>query len=264
MLLIKAILIILLQLSVTTFLFADNDWTSFAKGLDIIRISPYQSNLFSPELLLVRFNLENYEIKVIEAKQFGKKNASVKELSLKSKALMGINANFFDETGSPLGLVISQGIIRQKLQLGGKTLTGIFQVNNYLATILSRENYISGKAIEAIQSGPRLIISGQKVTGLNASNKSSRRSGICIDKNKSIIFYITSGLIGMNFDELQDILIQKNINCIDVLNLDGGGSSQFFLNPNWPEAKAELKEIIIHGADDIPVMLGVFNKRSID
>ena len=64
--------------------------------------------------------------------------------------------------------------------------------------------------------------------------------------------------MGVSIAEIQNMLLQEGVDCRDALNLDGGGSAQFFLDSHLPGALPELQEVTIHGRDDVPVALGLF------
>ena len=90
------------------------------------------------------------------------------------------------------------------------------------------------------------------------SNTHSRRSGICLDEDGRMVFFITSGMLGITIPELQQLLRLPEIACHDALNLDGGGSSQLFLSSEILEANDGHQEVSIQGSDDVPVILGLF------
>ena len=242
---------------------AETIWQPIAKGIELGRIRLYPDALFSPEVLITKINLNFYRITPVRSRDFGEKLNNAYNLSVKSKALAGINANFFDVRGDELGLVMSRGIIQHPLHKGGKTLTGIFQVSRKGPRIVSRDTFQPDYAVEAVQAGPRLIDDFQVISGQKDSEVSSRRAGICVHDSQHVSFYISSGFIGLTINQLQDLLTNPQIKCREALNLDGGGSAQFFLSAQLPEAIPDLQEIVIHGRDQIPVMLGVFLKREI-
>ncbi|MFN8391834.1 MAG: phosphodiester glycosidase family protein [Bdellovibrionota bacterium] len=169
----------------------------------------------------------------------------------------GINANFFDEKGQPLGLLILDSQTRHKLQRGGRVLTGVFSVRNGHFSIEHRDHFKPEGVSLAIQAGPRLIDSGSAVQ-INA-DETSRRSGIALTKQNEIILYATVlRFPGASLKDIQQMLLDPALGVVDALNLDGGGSSQLFV-----ESFADLQgETFITGGDPVPVGLVVKRKGS--
>ena len=236
-------------------------WDKYADDIDVARVSVWQQSVISPELLLIRSSLNRYRLGVIRAADYGLLHANVRALSKKAKSIMAINANFFDEHGKALGLVISRGIKHQKMHSSGGTLTGVFQVSQNGISIINRANFNPHLVIEAVQAGPRLLVNGLPVKQIKEADTYSRRAGVCLDKNNNVIFFISSGLMGISFHQVQDILNSHGIDCVNALNFDGGGSAQFYLTNKLDLLQNKnLQEIFIQGRDNIPVAIGLFKK----
>jgi len=209
-------------------------------------------------MTLIRANNKSVRVSVIRAAEFGLKRATAQTLCKASGASVCVNANFFDEKGDPLGLIISHGILHHKLHQGGKTLTGIFQVTRLNAGIINRSEFVQGNVLEAVQAGPRLIVKGAAVTGLK-DESSSGRSGICIDKDDRIVLF--AGYFrfpGVTLSDIQAILKTDPIHCIEALNFDGGGSAQLYVNPEKIDSLNNQPKLSIEGFDEVPVVLGLF------
>ncbi|MCB0311165.1 MAG: phosphodiester glycosidase family protein [Bdellovibrionales bacterium] len=236
-----------------------HSWQNVAEDLELIEFDLPTSNLFPSKLTAVRTHRKRYRVSVLRATSFGLKSADARSLCERSKAIFCLNANFFDERGLPLGLVVSRSIQHNGIHRGGSTLTGIFQVDSSGPSIIPRSAYSSGSAFEAVQAGPRLIVDGDRVKIKETAV--SRRSGVCVDSQNRLIFYLAnSSLGGISFAELQSVLMVPPLNCVDALNLDGGGSAQMYLSSKAPGASASLQEILITGRDKVPVMLGLVQK----
>src|SRR5690606_8935074 len=112
--------------------------------------------------------------------------------------------------------------------------------------------------LEAIQSGPRLISNGVAISGIRNKDVTTRRSGVCIDSNDNLLFYITAnGLGGISLLELQKVLLSNRLKCRDALNLDGGGSSQIYFKGNVRGAPLGQQSEYIAGGDQIPIALAL-------
>jgi exopolysaccharide biosynthesis protein len=232
-------------------------WSKFGDDLQIAQIPSQPAPIGSNSMTFIRSSLSRYRVAVIRAAQFEWQRASAKALCKASRALACINANFFDESGAPLGLVISAGRMEHNLHRGGNTLTGLFLLTRKGMAIINRSDFDSGAVLEAVQAGPRLISRGAPMGGLS-DVRSSRRSGLCIDKEQRLVLFASSsGLGGISIAELQSLLLNPQINCVDALNLDGGGSAQLYLSNSAPGAAEGTQEINVSGHDDIPVALSL-------
>jgi exopolysaccharide biosynthesis protein len=232
-------------------------WQLLAEDLWLFKKPIEESTFFNPELILIKTSLKKYRLATLRAADFGKTNLSIKNLTNAHNALLGINANFFDENNKAIGLVVSKGNTYQKVHNGGSTLTGIFSVSSKSLSIVNRTEYQPISTLEAIQAGPRLISQGSRIQGLRNLDTKSRRSGICLDAQKNVIFFISNGFSGITLNDLIELLLSKEINCYDALNLDGGGSAQLYLKLPSQKQDSEITEINIPGNDYIPVGLGL-------
>ena len=240
---------------------AEVNWATLAPDLERAQMEISAGTLFPSQLLLIRSSLSNFRVEVIRALDFSQPRLSVAEMCKASKAIACINANFFDEGGNALGLIVHRGIQLQDIHRGGKTLTGIFFASRENIKIIPRAGYQSERVLEAVQAGPRIIHARLPVSGIELHAR-SRRSGVCIDDKNRLVFYIvSSGLLGMSMEELQIALRDPGVNCSEALNLDGGGSSQLYLSNKIPEAVAGLEEVSIAARDEVPVALGLFVKE---
>jgi uncharacterized protein YigE (DUF2233 family) len=236
------------------------EWNPLGEDLQHARITLGSGGMFSSELDLIRTSLTKLRIGVIRASEYGFMRATVRTLCEKSKALACINSNFFDESGKPLGLIVSRDMTLQTIHRGGKTLTGIFQVTRAGISIVNRFEFDPRNVLEAVQAGPRLLAQGAPVPGLRESSSHSRRSGICIDTQGRMLFYFFSaGLFGLSLDDLRDLLVSENIGCKDALNLDGGGSAQLYVAPVIQRSN-DQPQLYREGSDEVPVALGLFLK----
>ncbi len=238
-------------------------WKRLDKDLEISEIPVPSKRFFRSSLVLLRSSLSRYRIGVVRASEYGEKVSDVKELCRKSNAVAGVNANFFDEDGRALGLVISRGLLLQKMHEGGHTLTGVFLVTRSSGSIVSRSEFRPNSVIEAVQAGPRLLIGGVPVTNLKDLNIPKRRAGVCIDSGGRTILYATSSSLGgATLGEVQSVLVGEPVECRDALNLDGGGSAQMYVNAGrGASLNTGSTGITISGEDPVPVMLGLFERE---
>ena len=231
-------------------------WKPQGLGLDISQVEIPSKIFFKSHLTLLRFGLADYKIVVIRATDFGLTRATIKTLCQKARALACINANFFDEGGKPLGLVVTRGMTLQGLHRRGGTLTGVFQITRNSASIINRSEYNPEAVVEAIQAGPRLLAKSEKIPGLRESNSSTRRSGVCIDASNRIILYVMStGFFGLSLENLREFLLSDSVQCTDAINLDGGGSAQLYAELMVDRDNGSKTIFSVEGTDEIPIAL---------
>jgi len=184
------------------------------------------------------------------------KAKDVRQASMKRNAIAGINANYFDPEGNPLGLVISNGHLLHSLQRGGNVITGVFAIIDNLPIIIHRDAFSRFKNVqEAIEAGPRLIADRRPLKV--ESYEASRRSAVAVTSDHRIIFAATKNrLPGATLKELQDILLEPLFQITEALNLDGGGSSQLYVS-GFPAGRSTW----VSGGDPVPV--GIYVTRAL-
>ncbi len=235
------------------------NWKKIAPNLLFGKISLGNfTTLLESELYLLRFNLNDVDIEIATAQNvLGSKIGNIKDMVNETGGVAGINASFFDTEYKPLGLIVpTQGKYNNLIQNGGKLLTGIFQIKDNKPSIVHRTEYQSDNVTLALQAGPRIIVS-EKFVSFSSNDPYSRRSGIAITKDNDIIIYATAlRFPGANLLDIQNALKNVGVTVTDVLNFDGGGSSQFYIKELGNEP-----EIYISGGDEVPVGLVIKNKK---
>ena len=137
-----------------------------------------------------------------------------------------INANFFDEDLKPLGVVMSKG--RSLNPTHPVRWQSVFYVDGdgRPAIVPIPEWDKVTHARTAVQCGPRLVVDGQR--NEVARGEASRRSGVCIDPEKRVVFFVTDP--GARFDVHQMVAIAADrLQCSQAMLFDGGPSVQMFL-----------------------------------
>lgn len=234
-------------------------WDKLSSGLEQTNFKINGDSIISSSIAIVRSDMQSHRIATIRASEFGWKHATVQALCKASGAVACINANFFDEQGKPLGLVISRGIIHQKLHKGGGLLTGVLFVTPKSVGVAFRDTFSTEGVVEAVQAGPRLVSKGAVVEGLKESARSSNLSGICIDARQRVsIFRVTSGVFGGSLHQLQNVLTEPEIGCVEALNFDGGGSSSMYISGEIQGHAGAVREENFPGTDEVPVAIGLF------
>ena len=236
--------------------YQQSEWRDIATGLQI-KVVELSTGFLSGEITLLKTSLSHFRPQVVRAASFQRNGADVEWYSKRTGASACLNAHFFDQTGSPLGLVVSRGIEHKRMQLGGTLLTGFFLAYHKRLEIRERDKNHKG-GLEAIQSGPRLVINGAVANDLDDINE-SRRSGICTTSpTEYILFVASSPFRGATLKELGDILSSPQIQCENALNFDGGGSTQLFVRQDLPGAQVGFRGIHVLGRDEVPTVLCLF------
>ncbi len=162
-----------------------------------------------------------------------------------------INANFFDPSGYALGLVIVDGVVygRSYLDRGGMLYVqdGKPRVRSTL-----REPY-QGEPMEyAAQAFPMLVTEGQAAFIRERGDRPARRTVVGEDSQGRIVLLASSSLIGMRLTELSAYLPTTDLDLVNAVNLDGGGSTLLALYP--PQGNAAL----IPSFDPVPVVIAIY------
>jgi len=232
-------------------------WKTIHRGVEfrkmkLERKEPTQSI----ELKLVRFDPRRVVSQIVRSMKYQLRGANVKTLAEKSGAMAAINANYFDENGRPVGY-LTLGETRINSQVSKSDLfTGIFGIRNFVPFIMHRDQFIPEQADEALQAGPLLLNRGKALEVTRGAGRKSRRALIALDSEQRILIAVVDTVLGgLSWVELQEIFSapQWQLQTPDLLNLDGGGSAQMYVNG------AQLKELV-PGTTDVPVAIGFFPK----
>ena len=232
-------------------------WKVVNKGVEfrklrLQRADPYQLI----DLKMVRFDTRWIFPHIVRSAQHNLKGANVKTMAEKSGAIAAINANYFDEKGKPLGfLKVAAGDVNLLISKSS-LFTGIFAIKNHFPFIIHRDQFSPELADEGLQAGPLLLTKGTALQVMRGAGKQSRRSLIGIDKEQRLIIAVTDSLLGgLSWVEVQEIFGsgQWQVQTADLLNLDGGGSTQLYV-------KGVQLEEHVPGTTEVPVAIGFFQK----
>jgi uncharacterized protein YigE (DUF2233 family) len=234
------------------------EWQRLEHGFETARYRiPFESSVVSSEVLLLRVDPVRYSIHVVPAIKTGSLSSDVKTITTRFGGIAGINGNFFDPEGRALGVVVSNFVEKQKVQRGGSVLSGVFFTDGKRFGIAHRDDFQSAGIAEALQAGPRLIVNHEPVQ-VKQPDSGTRRSGIAITRSQQIILYATTVRFpGATLGQIQTMLLSPELQIVDALNLDGGGSSQLFV----AKLGANNEEVDIAGGDPVPVGLVIKRKN---
>ena len=161
-----------------------------------------------------------------------------------------VNANFFDDNDIILGLLVADG------QVYGSAYTdrgGTFLVQNGQPRLRSNisEPYLGEPLEQAVQAFPMLMLDGAQAYTDAAQDRFTRRTVIAQDANGRIVLLVTP-LIGLTLLDLSMFLPATDMNLVNALNLDGGGSTLMYLNTSG------TPEYIVTSLDPVPAVLAIY------
>ena len=176
-------------------------WQQIAPGYQIgsYALQEVETGL-TGDVLLVRLSPKAMNFTLGLGSDVSAGRSDAKALTIVRKGAVGINANFFDTDGAPIGVVIRNGTLLNKLHRGGKLLTDVFFIKDNRADIVSRDDFDTADVSLAVQSGPRLIRDGKRLP-IISKDKFNRRSGVAItDSGDLLLFATTVRFPGASFE----------------------------------------------------------------
>lgn len=226
------------------------DWVRLESGLSYRKIEIHKRSSKVPYALhAFKIDPKKYDLRPLTAAP--ETYASIRRMVENSGALVGVNANFFDPHGKPLGLIISNG--QEINPYRPVSWWGVFYIEKGIPHIVSGNQWRKSPGVTiAIQTGPRLISKGRT---LRLKAESSQKTAVGITKNGEVI--LVSTLFPIDINELARLMVgsaqRGGLECVEALNLDGGSSSQMY-------AKVGSFELRLPSYVGIPVGLGVFRR----
>ena len=137
-----------------------------------------------------------------------------------------MNANFFDEGFRPLGVVMSEGKLLNRLHpVGWQSIFYVKRGGEAGIVPTGQWKSVEADAVTAVQAGPRLTVAGVRNKVARATPVA--RSGVCVTSG-SVIFFATPR--DQAFDVHQMVELALKLGCRDSLLLDGGPSTQLYVN----------------------------------
>lgn len=230
------------------------------KGVEFRKVTFVRTEPYHPiGLKMARFDMRSIVPHIVQSVRYELKAANVKSLAEKSGAIAAINANYFDEKGKPLGYLKSSDDKATQRISRSSLFDGIFGIKDLRPFIMKRDHFSPQDADEGLQAGPLLLIQGKALAVTRGAGKQSRRSLIGIDKDQRLIIAATDNFLGgLTWVEIQEFFTSKawQIETTDLLNLDGGGSTQLYV-------KGRDIEEHVPGAVDVPVAIGFFQEKQL-
>lgn len=234
---------------------AQEGWVSLVAGLEYqTMVWELPETGFGVELHALRVDPEVVRLKVLDARDLGVSRLTAKEMAERTGALAVLNGGYFDTSDRPVGLVIRNGEATSGLR---RRDWGILILDDVRAHIVHSRSYQRRKTFTfALQTGPRLVVRGRETT---LKQTFARRSSVGLDRAGRILLVVALTMepeATTTLAELGAIMripaAEGGLGCVEALSLDGGGSTQIFINSG--DSPIEIK-----GEWPVVTALGVFH-----
>lgn len=159
-----------------------------------------------------------------------------------------VNANFFTQENTVLGMLISDGV-RYGTSYSDRGATFYSDTAQTVGLYDNRgSGFISETWVQAVQAFPVLVWDGVQAYRNQQAVRPSRRTVLGIDTSGRVLLMVTPG-IGLGLYDLSAFLSQSDLELARAVNLDGGGSTMLWL----ASASYALPSI-----DPVPAVLAVY------
>lgn len=223
-------------------------WLELAPGLERHNYQPNPDNALAT-ITVIRVDPDRYSFRA-HYRPANALNLAAWRQALPDAALF-INGNFFDPQKVAIGMVVADGVA------SGQSFTGrggMLQVQNGQPRVRSliAEPYGGEPLEQAVQAFPMLVLNGQSSYNNTQDRDVSRRSVVAQDTSGRILLMTTS-LLGISLTDLSAFLAASDMQIVNALNLDGGGSTMLYVGAGQtPIQQASF--------DAVPVVLAVYPK----
>jgi len=184
---------------------------------------------------VLRFDPEEFELRLLQPPE-GSSLARVSQMPGCKEALACFNGSFFkEEGGEPLGLLVTGNVLWQPLR---SVSWGVFWLDRQGIPHVSRRTDFNRKIKPeqdvsfAIQSGPTTLLNGS--VKKKDHKELARRTSIGIDEQGRVIVLVAN--FPVKLASLAEFA-QSKLAATDLMNLDGGSSTQLIVQdgPNEPK-----------------------------
>lgn len=202
-----------------------NDETSTALGLVhryFVVENSETGERASIELAL--FATKSFTLRVID--QPAEPRNYLAEVIRRERCLAGVNGGYFDPDYRAIGLLVVDGKIVAPLQRA-RLLSGILTASQRGIQIVRVAEFSRKQKLQAaVQCGPFLVDSGNRVTGLEATRAARRTFAAVGSGDRAAVGFCSD----VTLDDLGRILASSggDFKIQRALNLDGGSSSAFW------------------------------------
>ncbi|MEL6149773.1 MAG: phosphodiester glycosidase family protein [Chloroflexota bacterium] len=198
---------------------ASSGWVTLQPGIEERILRP--PNSFFAQLVAIRIDPQQVDFRV-HYRPGDPLFADDWRTELPDAAVI-INSNFFDGADRVTGTLFADGV-----QHGTpyRRRGGTFYVQNGVPGIQSNlvQPYADERYDQAVQAFPMLVTDGQQSYFDTRADRPTRRTVIALDEQGRVIVIVTS-FGGITLIDLSAYLPTTDLDIVNALNLDGGGST---------------------------------------
>lgn len=254
----KTALAVVLLFSFTVPLAAVDEWTDVAPGVHYRRYVERGRDIH-----VTRVDLANEAIRVIASTQ-ADRGLRVSEFAKKRKALVAINADYFDSQFKPIGLAV--GACGRWIETTDTAREGVVAFGGKRARIIAQKEVMDPPEpwIDAAVSGWPMLVMGCEAfeaTELPGSDAFTRaphpRTAVGLTLDRQYLFLVVAegrreGIPGLTLAELGEFMAEE-LGVCSAMNLDGGGSSAMWVDDRIVNSPSDGNERKV--ADHLAIIL---------
>lgn len=230
----KRIIPIILLVIAVPLAAATDDWTTVAPGVDYQEFTGNHIDVF-----VTRIDLTNDAIQVVGTPE-AYRGTTVRDFAVKMKAIVAINADYFDSKFNPIGLII--GPCGPWAGSKDTSREGVVAVGTGHAMIQTQSEVydpVDDWVTSAVSGWPMLVrdckpLSARELPGSDAFTRAPHpRTAIGLSKDAKTLYFVVAdgrrtGIPGMTLADLADFMADELSTC-SAINLDGGGSTTMWV-----------------------------------
>jgi len=223
------------------------EWTTVAPGVEYQRFN--QDNI---DVHVTRVDLTNPEVMVMASRE-SDRGLTVSGFAKKTKALIAINADYFDKEMNPSGLAIGPcGVWEGTKDVDSR---GVVAVGSGRAAIYPpKENLPEPEEWmkAAISGWPMLVtnctaLTASELPGSDGFTRSPHpRTAVGVSEDGATLYFVVAdgrreGVPGLTLAKLGRFMLEELKTC-SAINLDGGGSSAMWVEDEIVNQPSDKKE----------------------
>ena len=224
----------------------NNTWETLAPGLER-RIYRPSAGLFT-RLTAIRIDPANYDFRVHY--QPGEPQLLPDWVDDYPDAAVILNTNFFDRADTVQGMLFTDGV---RYGEPYRRRGGTFYLQNGLPGIESNlvQSYADEQYDQAVQAFPMLMTDGTQSYFDTRPDRMTRRTAIAVDTSGRVVVLVTT-FGGMTLLDLAEYLVASDLELVDALNLDGGGSSMLQVQTG------DTADVSMLSFDPVPAVIAIY------
>ena len=201
------------------FAFGDR-WTSGGTGIELRRLNGPTAGS-GVGVLVVRIDPASVTFRVVYDRD---RPRTISTWAADYRALLAVNAGYFDELGQPVALLVSDGRLFSTSYADRGGMFAVHQDGHVEVRALSELPYNDEPLLQALQGWPLLVRAAGVAAYDSDDGDRSRRTAIGIDGNGRILIAV-SPAADFSLAEWSRYLAAADLDLQRAVNLDGGSST---------------------------------------